>query len=211
MNRSESIKNLAAALSLFQGEVQNPKNTANNPYFNSKYAPLDAVINAIKPALSKHGLSYIQAPSTDGDKITITTMILHSSGEWIESEPLTLKAERVTAQGAGSAITYARRYALCAMLGISGEDDDDGNGASKAEQTDKSKVSSNKNEPDSDCITQVQQKKLFAIAGKDNAKIVKDVLLRHKYYETKQVKKVDFDVICKEIEAEVKALNGGQA
>ena len=129
MNKSESIANLAQALCLFQGEVSNPKNSATNPFFKCKYAPLSEVINTIKPFLSKHGLSILQTPSGDGEHIIVTTLLMHSSGEWIEGEPLILKADKVTAQGAGSAITYGRRYAISAILGISSEDDDDGNHA----------------------------------------------------------------------------------
>jgi hypothetical protein len=131
MNKSESIKNIAKALSDLQGEIQNPKNTANNPFFNSKYAPLPDVIAEARPLLKKYGLSILQSPSGDGQNITVTTLIMHESGEWIETEPLTLKADKITAQGAGSAITYGRRYSLSAVLNISSEDDDDGNHASK--------------------------------------------------------------------------------
>ena len=129
MKKSEEIKELAIALSKFQGEVENPKNIAENPFFRSKYAPLETVLNTVRPILSKHGLSIIQIPSSEGQNVTITTTLIHSSGEWIESVPLSLKMDKVTAQGAGSAITYARRYAVSAILGISSEDDDDGNNA----------------------------------------------------------------------------------
>ena len=142
MQKSESIKNLAVALSKFQSEVKNPKNTAKNPFYSSSYAPLQDVLNTVRPLLSKYGLSIIQSPSGDGQSISITTMLLHESGEWIEFEPLILKAEKLTPQGAGSAITYGRRYALSAVLGISSEDDDDGNSLENANQnTDKKGVS----------------------------------------------------------------------
>jgi len=127
VQKSESIKNLAIALSKFQSEVENPKNTADNPFYRSKYAPLQDVLNTVRPLLSKHGLSVVQSPAGDGELISITTLLLHESGEWIEFDPLVLKAEKVTPQGAGSMITYGRRYALSAVLGISSEDDDDGN------------------------------------------------------------------------------------
>jgi len=128
MNKSESIAKLSIALSKFQAEVKNPPNSANNPFFKSKYAPLDVVINTAKESLGKYGLSYIQIPSGNGESVSCVTIIM-CEGEWIESEVLTLKADKVTAQGAGSAITYARRYQLSAMLGLAGEEDDDGNHA----------------------------------------------------------------------------------
>lgn len=134
MKMSENLSNLAAALAKFQAEVKNPANTAANPFFKSKYAPLPDILNIVRPLLSKHGLSIVQMPSGDGENITVATLLLHESGEWIEACPLTLRADKTTAQGAGSAITYGRRYAVSALLGISSEDDDDGNHASKPEQ-----------------------------------------------------------------------------
>ena len=129
MNKSDSIAALGKALAAFQGEIKNPNNSADNPFFKSKYAPLNDVLNLVRPVLAKHGLSIVQAPAGDGEHIIIFTTLVHSSGEWIEFQPLTLKADKATPQGAGSAITYGRRYALSAVLGISSEDDDDGNGA----------------------------------------------------------------------------------
>ncbi|AWZ48476.1 single-stranded DNA-binding protein [Clostridiaceae bacterium 14S0207] len=126
MKKSESIKELATALSKFQGQVNNPKNVAENPFFKTKYAPLEEVINVIKEPLKENGLSYIQEPmSEDGVTVSVVTTIMHESGEWIESNPLKLKNEKPTAQGSGSSITYARRYQLTSMLGIASEDDDD--------------------------------------------------------------------------------------
>lgn len=131
MKKSEGIKNIAGALVKFQKEIENPKNTARNSFFKSKYAPLNEIINHVKPMLTKNGLSYIQNVAGDGDSITVTTVLFHESGEWIESEPLTIENQEnkgvSKAQGAGIAITYARRYSLSAILGISSEDDNDGN------------------------------------------------------------------------------------
>lgn len=130
INKSDSIKNLAIALCKFQGEVRNAPKSANNPFFKSKYTPLDVVVDHIRPLLEKNGLSYIQSCGGDGSLVTVTTLIMHSSGEWLETEALTLKASKIDAQGAGSAITYARRYALTAAFGIASDEDDDGNAAS---------------------------------------------------------------------------------
>lgn len=132
MKRSESIANIAAALCKFQEECPAPKKTAENPHFKSKYSPLEEIISTIKPYLAKNGLSFFQSTTTEGENICVTTLLLHTSGEFIESEPLKLPMGKVTAQGAGSAVTYARRYSLCAALGIAAEDDDDGNAAESA-------------------------------------------------------------------------------
>ena len=158
MNKSESIKNLSIALSKFQGEITNPTNTADNPFFKSKYAPLETVLNTARPVLSKHGLSVVQAPSGDGQNIIITTTLLHESGEWIEFPELVLRADKPTAQGAGSAITYGRRYALSAILGMSSEDDDDGNHAETEKASSKNQPNiDNENYKCSECNVDIKQ------------------------------------------------------
>lgn len=139
MKISENINELAKALAQFQEEIRNPNNTATNPQFRSKYAPLEVVINTIKPVLAKYKLSFIQSTGSEGENISVTTLLMHESGQWIESDPLFLPAHQIkkggekdfNAQGAGSSLTYARRYSLSAMLGLSSEDDDDGNGNSQ--------------------------------------------------------------------------------
>ena len=198
MNKSESIKELAAALAKFQGEVNNPSNTATNPFFKSKYAPLSEVINVTRPILSKNGLSVVQAPSTDGDSVTITTILMHESGEWIESPALTLKMDKVTAQGAGSAITYARRYAISAILGISSEDDDDGNGAEPDEPPTKpgSKPIESKSEKP---LSEAQIKRLYVIgktAGYDTETVNNQIKVRLNK-NVDELTKAEYDTICK--------------
>jgi hypothetical protein len=143
MNKSESIKELAGALAKFQGDVSNPKNTASNPQFNSKYAPLQDILSMVRPLLSKQGLSVVQSTAGDLENVTISTMLLHESGEYLGTNPFVLKGEQtlkggakvLNIQGAGSMITYVRRYQLSAILGLSSEDDDDGNHASISKPT----------------------------------------------------------------------------
>lgn len=136
MKSSESIKNIALALAAFQGEVKDPSKDGKANY--GKYVQLNGLLETIRPALSKHGLSFLQFPGGDGTLITITTLLMHTSGEWIESEPFALKAQRVDPQGAGSAVTYGRRYSLSSVLGVAWDEDDDGNKASgKDKQTGK--------------------------------------------------------------------------
>jgi hypothetical protein len=119
MNKSESIADLAAALCLAQAEMGGATKNSINPHFKSSFADLESVIKAIKPAFFKHGLSFIQLPITSegGKGIGVSTMLMHSSGQWIEGEYL-LPLEKVTPQGAGAAITYARRYGLVSLCGI---------------------------------------------------------------------------------------------
>jgi hypothetical protein len=126
--RSPSIAALAAALAKAQGEIEGAAKANVNPHFKSKYADLASVWDACRAPLSKHGLSILQPVRADGPHVTVTTILAHSSGEWIE-ESLTMTAQQNTPQGVGSAITYGRRYGLAAMVGIAPEDDD-GNAAS---------------------------------------------------------------------------------
>jgi ERF superfamily len=140
MKRSNSITELAKGLAKFQKAVKNPSFDAKNPQFNSKYSTLGNVINTVKEPMTENGLSFIQEPfvTEDGLHVEITTLLMHESGEWMESRPLTLPAFKMgkggvkvyDAQAAGIAITYGRRYSLTAILGISSEEDDDGNGVS---------------------------------------------------------------------------------
>jgi hypothetical protein len=126
--RSPSIAALAAALAKAQGEMEGAAKGNVNPHFKSKYADLASVWDACRGPLSKHGLSILQPVRADGPMVTVTTILAHSSGEWIE-EALTMTASQNTPQGVGSAITYGRRYGLASMVGIAPEDDD-GNAAS---------------------------------------------------------------------------------
>lgn len=132
MNKSESIKNLSTALSTFHGKVDAVKKDADNPFFKSKYASLDNIMDTIKVPLAESGLTFAQFPSGVAG---LSTMLMHSgSGEWIE-ETFSVPLAKADPQGAGSAITYMRRYALGAILGLATETDDDGNAASATRQT----------------------------------------------------------------------------
>ncbi|OUS73015.1 hypothetical protein B1748_23705 [Paenibacillus sp. MY03] len=133
-NKSDTIGKIAMALVKFSEEVRPIEKDGTNPHFRSAYTTLDHMIDSTKPILTKHGLTVMQFPGGDGQKITIRTMVIHESGEWIETEPLTLQAVKTDPQGAGSAITYARRYSYAAALSLSLGDDDDGNGSSHVPQ-----------------------------------------------------------------------------
>lgn len=130
MKKSESTIELAKALAKFQSEIKDPSKSGKANY--GKYVTLDELLESIRPVLSQNGLSFLQFPGGDGQLITITTVLLHSSGEWIESEPFTLKSQKVDPQGAGSAVTYGRRYSLSAILGVAWDTDDDGQASSHA-------------------------------------------------------------------------------
>lgn len=131
MPTSEAIDQVTAALAKAQGEIANPTKGATNLHFRSTYADLSSGINAIREALTTNGIAFIQATRLEGEILFVDTRLAHASGQWVESE---FPACRFPAkpQEVGSAITYARRYALFALVGIAG-DDDDGNAASQTE------------------------------------------------------------------------------
>ncbi len=127
---NRAIDKLAPAFVAAYGEIDNVVKNAANPHFNSSYADLGAVLDTLRPIFAKHRLSLIQMPGKiDGDKISLTTVLLHESGQSISSE-MQLPIGKGTAQAAGSALTYARRYSASAIAGIA-QVDDDGNAASE--------------------------------------------------------------------------------
>ncbi|RTL05068.1 hypothetical protein EKK58_08960 [Candidatus Dependentiae bacterium] len=126
IEKSESIKNLAEALATFQGTVANIAKKATNPFFKSKYATLADILNTIREPLKESGLSVAQFPTGEDE---LTTVLMHTSGEYLMGASK-MKPAKNDPQGVGSAITYQRRYALSAVLGLNIDDDDDGNAAS---------------------------------------------------------------------------------
>jgi len=132
MNKSESIKELAAALAKAQGSIKGAIKDSANPFFKSKYADLSSVVEAIREAFAANNLSYVQrVEPSEKDEVRVETVILHASGEWLSCGFLALPVSKHDAQGFGSAMTYARRYSLSAACGVAPEDDD-GNAATKA-------------------------------------------------------------------------------
>ena len=131
MLQSESIANLAKALAIVQGKLTYAKKDSKNPFFKSNYADLESVWDACRDLLASNGLAVSQFPGSycEIDKsMSLTTILTHESGEWISNE-MTLPVSKVDPQGAGSAITYMRRYALAAVVGVV-QADDDANAAS---------------------------------------------------------------------------------
>lgn len=131
MQMSEQINELAAALSKVQSAMKPAKKDSTNPFFKSKYADLSSVWEACKDELTKNGLAVCQTMESTERGEGVRTTLMHSSGQWI-SGVLVLNPAKNDPQGIGSALTYARRYGLAAILGIVTEDDD-GNAASRPE------------------------------------------------------------------------------
>jgi hypothetical protein len=134
MQQSESIANLAKSLSIVQGKLIHAKKDAENPFFKSRYADLESVWSACRSLLAANGLSIMQFPGEYLDGcMPLTTIIAHESGEWIGQE-MSVPIAKPDPQGAGSALTYMRRYALAAVVGVV-QADDDGNSASQSSVT----------------------------------------------------------------------------
>lgn len=125
MLKSEQINELAAALAKAQGQIEGAKKSSSNPFFKSKYADLAECWNTCREALTANEISVIQMPEeiNENGRLNITTMLAHSSGQYISST-LTMTVTKLDPQAIGSAITYGRRYALAAMVGLAQEDDD---------------------------------------------------------------------------------------
>lgn len=126
MKKSESIKNISTALAVFHIKMDVIKKDAKNPFFKSTYASLSNILDAIKIPLAESDLSFSQHPMGENG---LSTILMHKSGEWIGSH-FTMKPVKNDPQGIGSCITYMRRYALAAILGLNIDEDDDGNQAS---------------------------------------------------------------------------------
>jgi hypothetical protein len=130
--QSDDIKELATALAKAQGQFEHAKKDSDNPFFRTKYADLAAVYNASRAKLAENGLAVTQVTEFSPDGITLVTTLLHSSGQWMRSWYPVRPAKPNDPQALGSTITYARRYAYCAMIGVAAEgEDDDGNAASE--------------------------------------------------------------------------------
>src|SRR5690625_5303963 len=131
MIKSETITEISKALVKFHDEVKQPARSAKNPFLKNKYVPLEELVEAITDVAPKHGLSFVQwALNDEHGRIGVATMLMHESGEFIEFDPIFMNAEKDTPQGAGSLITYLKRYSLSAVFGMTSDLDDDGNESS---------------------------------------------------------------------------------
>ena len=128
--KSEKIDQLAVALGNAQSTMPAIPMNARNPFLNNKYADLGEMIKVATPILFKNGLSISQQATTEIDRIGVTTLLMHTSGQWIESTislPLGDEKGKSLAQVAGSVITYLRRYSYGSVVGLYTDEDDDGN------------------------------------------------------------------------------------
>ena len=192
MKFSTETKDIFSAIVAAEGELKNPQKSATNPHFMSGFAPLDEITNDIRPVLKKHGLAVMQDAKGGAGNITVSTVMLHTSGQWVESEGLTLRLTKDDPQGGCAAVTYARRYALLAMLNIVGTDeDDDGNTASTPNVAKKETVAPVPAKPEGDrehaalvaiqaCTTKADLDKLTARIEKSDFSPVAKQRIMHK-------------------------------
>lgn len=125
IEKSAEITEIAKALLAFQSQATGVVKDSKNPHFKNRYASLEAVVDEARPVLQKVGISWMQAPGKiSGGNIGMTTLLMHAaSGQWISSD-MEIPLGKQDPQGAGSALTYAQRYALMASLGLPPVDDD---------------------------------------------------------------------------------------
>jgi hypothetical protein len=144
MQTSEHIHEIAAALAKAQAVIQNPAKDKENPHFKSKYADLASGLDCVRPALSAQGIAFVQPTEITDDGVILRTRLIHASGQWIESTyPVSKFAPH---QQLGAALTYAKRQALFALVGICGDDEDDDGVAANAADTSSRKVAPAKRE-----------------------------------------------------------------
>lgn len=189
MKQSESIKELATALSKAQGELMSAKKDSINPHFKSKYADLASIWDACRVPLANNGLAVIQFPAEfTNNQMTLITRLTHSSGEWLE-QSMTAPVSKADPQGIGSCLTYMRRYSLAAVTGVY-QDDDDGNAASLAP----------KERPAT--LTAEEVEKVTQLATDTNT----DILNIAKFYGKKEIKEVErlhFSKIVEQLEKKI--------
>lgn len=129
MRNSDNINELAAAMSKAQATMKPAIKDSVNPHYKSKFSDLTSVWESMREPFTSNGLTVWQDITTCDKTVSVTTKVVHCSGQWVEFGPLTIPLAKFDAQGVGSATSYAKRYALCAALGIV-SDDDDGEAAS---------------------------------------------------------------------------------
>ncbi|MCA3080569.1 MAG: ERF family protein [Rhodocyclaceae bacterium] len=134
----DDLATFFTAMAAAQGDMGAVLKDAVNPHFKSKYADLATVCDAVIPALNKHGIAVIQAPGMDGNRVTLETILAHKGGAYMRTV-LEIAPTKTDPQGVGSAITYARRYALQSVAGVAPEDED-GNAASQPVKKNASQV-----------------------------------------------------------------------
>lgn len=160
METSIEIIEITTALCYFQAELEGASREGLNPHFKSKYVTLDAVWSCIRPHLKPNGLCITQDVTSQGNTVSVETRLLHISGQWMKFGPLVMPLGKLDPQSIGSATTYAKRYSLCAALGIVADVDDDANAA----------------QPDTKSVTKKQEETPIALITEDQLSEIAEIL-----------------------------------
>ena len=205
---SESNQAISKALVAAWGCIETPKHNTNvkvttrsGSTYEFSYTDLEGIFDALKAVYKENKIAVLQSPKTfhqDGNlMISVETMLLHESGEWVKSEPLSVPASN-NMQDLGGQITYMKRYSLSAISGISTEKDDDANGVSGNQVEYKSA-----NQGSTRKLTEAQVKRLYAIANANgiSAADVKKALMKD-YNKTavEDLTKPEYNELCKRLE-----------
>jgi len=200
-DKAVGINELATALSKAQASIEGASKDATNPHFKSKYSDLSSCWAACRKALSDNGLAVIQIPRTEGNQVTVNTILTHSSGQFISGELSVMNQnQKNQAQGIGSCITYLRRYALCSFVGISPEEDD-GQAAGQAGQAGQQQQTYKGPSP-------AQLKRLFALLDQSayTADQLKETMKKNfKTESTRELTQEQYNKICEALAAAPKA------
>ena len=202
MKTSESLDKIAPALTKAQSEMGGAVKESKNPFFKSKYADLTSVWKACKEALHSNGFSVIQSPIYSDGRIGVSTMLLHASGQFISDEYTLSVKKQNDPQADGSSITYARRYALAAFVGVCPVDDDGemAMARNQKKQQPTKQPQQKKKQPAPE--TFLDQMKWYAI---HESKIYKKVLDSWQIDSAKKITNEDSQVkIIEQIEGEIK-------
>lgn len=187
---SAQLNELYTALSKAQSEMEVSKPTKLNPFFRSKYSDLPNIVKSSRPYLSKNGLSIIQRILTNSNgRMFLYTRLCHSSGQWIESN-MPINPSKGDIQSIGSYITYIKRYAYSAMVGVvSSDEDDDGEAAMKEKRAQKPTVE------------KISKKELEELSNalKDEEKVLKSILKGYKIQKLSDLPKSQYNIVSARI------------
>lgn len=185
-------KQLFEAFIKFQEEFQGLKPDSKNPFFKSTYISLDGILQTVRPLLAKQKLAVLQEATGDGEFVYIKTKLIHSSGEYLETEILKMKPSKANdPQQLGSCITYAKRYQLGALLGICETVDDDGNRASG--------LNNNKKTTAAPVINKTQWEAFMEIAKTKDKNSIIELIKKNGYENSKQILVKDYAKIMEQV------------
>lgn len=202
---SESNQSISKALVAAWGSIETPKHNTNvtvktktGGSYEFSYTDLEGIFDALKAVYKENGIAVLQTPKTffqDGSLVlSVETMLLHETGEWVKSEPLSVLASN-NMQDLGGQITYMKRYSLSAISGISTEKDDDANGVSGNQVE-------YKNQPNK--RSEAQVKRLFAIASSKKisaADVKKAIMQDYNKTQAEDLTKEEYDELCNRLES----------